>query len=116
MGEWDWWLAKVVLEFALKKLFGVVESRPDGPDSRSGDIGDFLVGESVDFEECDDGSVLDGEFLERVVQLLLQLVHQSGFVGVGLRSHVFDKSGSMILIGHFLEAEKATQFVFAQVG
>lgn len=71
MGEWDWWLAKVVLEFALKELLGIVESRPDGSDGRSGDLGDFLVAEAVDFEKGDDGSVFGGEFLESVVQLFL---------------------------------------------
>lgn len=52
-------LAKIVFEFSLQKLLGVVEARANRSDGSAYDVGDFLVAEPVDFEKSNYGAMLD---------------------------------------------------------
>ncbi len=99
----------------MEELLGVVEAGADGADGAADDVADCLVAEAVDLVEGDDCAVLEGEFLEGVVELLLQFAHEGVFVGVGLGDELVDEARGVVLVVHLFEAEEAAEAVFAQV-
>ena len=71
-----------VCEEGLQAFTGVEETAHDGAEGATGGVGDFLIGEPVDFLHEDDGAVFRGEFGEGVADAEAEFLVFEGLVGV----------------------------------
>ena len=74
------------------------------------------MAQAIDLKKGDHGSVLDRQFVHRLVQFFLQLARERlaiGSRGVGQCGH--NLGGDLVVFVDFFEAEKSAQPVFPEV-